>query len=310
MEYNELDQKNKYYANGKIAQFIDAYIRQHKVWTPEQMLESFVEKLEAILKSGEFNRHYEGGKEVWTSEIADSWLISASGKAFALGRMEKKYEKDKPVARANSPIVERVRLGYRWNESKFFDIAYGLKHGFNFVETEELKKYPHRPWVVDHVDQQLQDLYETNLPSVLEALSTSPIEKMFYEHWVNNFYNSGESPALIPEVCGFRAKFYYHEYKGLAYAEYKDLPPVDDPANVKTKNFRFDFFVSNTKKRKAAFIELDGHESHKTKPQRIIDSIKRNTAASLGIPVVVFTGTQLHADLAACFDSIDDLLSQ
>lgn len=114
---------------------------------------------------------------------------------------------------------------------------------------------------------------------------------------------------MIPEICGFRAKFWYYECKGYVYASHKELPVVDDPSDIKPKNFRFDFFVSNTKKKKkAVLIELDGHEHHKTKAQRIIDSIKRNEAASLGIPVVVFTGTQLHADIEACFASIDDIL--
>jgi hypothetical protein len=189
MKYNQLNQKEKYYTNGKIAQYIDAYIRQHKVWTPEQMLESFVEKLDAIVQCGEFNRHYEDGIEVWTSEGGDKWLLTASGQALALERMQKKYEKDKPIARANSPIVERVRLGYGWEKSKYFDISYGLKGGHNFIETEELKKYPHRPWVVSHVEQQFHDLYETNLPDVLEILSTSPIEKKFYEYWLENYHH-------------------------------------------------------------------------------------------------------------------------
>lgn len=307
MEYASLDQRSKNYVNGKIAQFMDAYIRQHKVWTPEQMLEALVEKMQQDVSDGYCHTEYVRGVEVWNSVVADHWLLSDHGQSLALARMQKKYEKDNTVAKANSPIVERVRFGLSWDESKFFDISFGLKGGSSFVETEELKKYPYKPWVVSHVEQQLKDLYGTNLSDVLEFLSISPIEKAFYEYWLHNYYKEN-CPALIPEVCGFRAKFWYLEYKGYVYASDKDLPPVDSPSNVKFKNFRFDFFVSNTKKKRAIFIELDGHEHHKTKQQRIIDSIKRNEAAALGIPVVVFTGTQIQADIAACFASIDEIL--
>jgi len=271
------------------------------------MLDALDEKMHETITKGHFNIEFEGGVEIWNSEASDHWLLSTHGQELALERMQKKYEKDKPVAKANSPIVERVRFGLGWDESKFFDISFGLKDGYNFVETEELKKYPHKPWVVNHVEQQLKDQYGTSLPEVLTLLSTSPIEKAFYEYWLNNYYTD-KNPALIPEICGFRAKFWYLEYKGYAYASHQDLPTVDDPNNVKSKNFRFDFFVSNTKKKKAILIELDGHEHHKTKSQRIIDSIKRNEAAALGIPVVVFTGTQIHANVAACFASIDEIL--
>lgn len=307
VEYASLDKRSKNYLNGKIAQFMDAYIRQHKVWTPDQMLDALVEMMQGNITGAHFNSEFVGGVEVWNSEISDRWLLSDHGQELALERMQKKYEKDKPVAKANSPIVQRVRFGLGWDDSKFFDISFGLKGGFNFVETEELKKYPYKPWVVSHVEQQLNNLYDMSLADVLALLSTSPIEKAFYEYWLNKYYTDN-SPALIPEVCGFRAKFWYLEYKDCVYASHQDLPPVDDPRNVKSKNFRFDFFVSNTKKNKAILIELDGHEHHKTKPQRIIDSIKRNEAAALGIPVVVFTGTQIYADIAACFASIDEIL--
>lgn len=308
VEYVSLDKRNKNYLNGKIAQFMDAYIRQHKVWTPDQMLESLVDKMQENVTKGQFTIEYEGGIEVWISEFSDRWLLSDHGQELALERMNKKYAKDKPIAKANSPIVERVRFGMGWDETKFYDISFGLKDGYNFIGTEELKKYPFKPWVVSHVEQQLNDLYDTNLSEALVSLSTSPIEKTFYKYWLENYY-ADDSPALIPEVCGFRSKFGYLEYKGNVYASYPDLPPVDDPDNIKYKNFRFDFFISNTKKNKAVFIELDGHEFHKTKPQRIIDSIKRNEAAKLDIPVVVFTGTQIHSNIAACFSSINEILT-
>ena len=61
MDFSYLDIKDKYYINGKISQFMDAYIRQHKVWTPEQMLESFMLKMEEVVKNASFNKRYIGG---------------------------------------------------------------------------------------------------------------------------------------------------------------------------------------------------------------------------------------------------------
>jgi len=124
MEFADLDQKDKRYTNGKIAQFMDAYIRQNKVWTPEQMLESFIENQEEQIKKGYFNKDYDGEKEIWNSEFADRWLLTTDGKSFALARMTKKYDKDKPIAKANSPIVERVRFGHYWDNTNYYDISY------------------------------------------------------------------------------------------------------------------------------------------------------------------------------------------
>jgi len=310
MDYSDLDKKEKNYINGKISQFMDAYIRQHKVWTPEQMLESFIEKIEDLVKQGNFNKRYEDSTFVWSSQLADEWIISKKGRSLSFERMKKKYKKDKPVARANSPIVERVRFGFSWDKSKFFDISFGLKDGYNYIETDDLKKYPFKPWVIKHVEQQLDEHYGIDIPHILKQLSTSPIEKQFYKYWLDNYYSDKDNPSIIPEVCGFRAKFYYYEYLGKVYATRKDIPEEAECRDVKSKNFRYDYFISNTKKKKAALIELDGHEFHKTKPQRIIDSIKRNEAATLGLPVIVFTGTKLNENIDSCFASIDDILSK
>jgi len=308
MNFDCLEKRDKSYINGKISQFMDAYIRQYKVWTPEQMLEALVIKIGDIVKEGSFNINYENEVEVWTSEIPDKWLISSEGQALSYQRMSKKYEKDKPVAKANSPIVERVRFGYGWDNSKYFDISFGLKGGHNFIGTEDLKKYPFKPWTISHVDHELHNNYKTSLPDVFGLLSGSPIENMFYQYWLNNYYVDKENPAMIPEVCGFRAKFYYYQYKEKIYSSYSEMPPCAAFPDIKPVNFRYDFFVSNTKRNKAVLIELDGHEFHKTKAQRIIDSIKRNQAATLGIPVIVFTGTKVQEGIAACFSSINDIL--
>ena len=36
-EFVDLEKIQKNFLNGKISQFVDAYIRKYKVWTPEQM---------------------------------------------------------------------------------------------------------------------------------------------------------------------------------------------------------------------------------------------------------------------------------
>lgn len=308
MEYDSLGKRDRNYINGKISQFTDAYIRQYKVWTPEQMLEAFVERLAEIVEKRSFNKHYEAGIEIWTSEVADEWLLSGKGQALSYERMNKKYEKDKPVAKANSPIVERVRFGYSWQESKFFDISFGLKDGYNFIDTENLKKYPFKPWTINHVEHELHKKYGISLPEIFRLLSVSPIEKAFYEYWLENYYSEKENSALIPEVCGFRAKLYYYEYDEKIYPSYREIPACASLPDVKPVNFRYDFFVSNSIRNKAVLIELDGHEFHKTKQQRIVDSIKRNEAAKLGLPVIVFTGTKLHENIESCFSSINDII--
>ena len=57
---------------------------------------------------------------------------------------------------------------------------------------------------------------------------------------------------------------------------------------------------------KMLFIELDGHDYHKTKDQRINDSIKRTIAANEGWQMNVVTGTQIYQNVQAVFDSMKD----
>lgn len=287
---------------------MDAFIRQHKVWIPEQMFEEFQTQLREAVSKKQFNRSYKCGVEVWNSSVSDKWLLSEEGQKVCIERMQRKYEKDTPIARANSPIVERVRFGLFWDQTMFFDISFGLKLGHSYIETEKLKKYPHTPWSILHVQEQLNSLYQSNLENALKSLSNSPIEIAFYKYWLENYFKNSENPALIPEVCGFRAKFYYYEFEDKIYSSHNEIGKPFDLGDVHPKNFRFDFFVSNTRKNKAVLIELDGQEFHKTKSQRIIDSIKRNEAAKLNIPVVVFTGTKIKENIESCFLSIENIL--
>lgn len=311
MDYDNLETKNKHYVSGKISQYMDAYIRQNKVWTPEQMQESFYLHMQEQINKGWFKlSNYVDGQFLESSERLDRWLLTQEGIDTAYVRMSKKYEKDKKVAKADSPIIERLRFGHYWDNSVNYDIAYGLKDGHNFIPTEELKEYPHKAWSIAHVEQQLKDKYSTNLPAALAALSSSYIEVVFYKYWLNYYYQNKNNPAIIPEVNGFRPRFYYLEYNGKVYANHNDIPGRANLNDIKWKNFRFDFFVSNPKKKKAAVIELDGHEFHKTVDQRVIDSIKRNTAVQHNISIIVFTGTQITRNIDAVFEQIGDFLNE
>jgi len=295
--YDELNKRTKNYINGKISQYMDAYIRRHRVWSPEQMFESFVNEMKEQVRNRRFSISYEDGKPVWSSEEADIWLLSKNGREFVLERMIKKYNRYKEMARRNSPIVERIRFGYKHRDSKFFDISFGLVNGQSYVKLENIKRYPFAAWTIDHVEDELRKKYNVNLVQVLGLLSKSPIEQLFYQHWLCYYYPKRDNPAIIPEVCGFRKGFYYYTYKDRAYSSYRNIPSSAQYYEVRSVNFRYDFFVANTRRGKAALIELDGHEHHKTKRQRVIDSIKRNQATILNIPLIPSLSPRKHFSL-------------
>src|SRR5687768_8010745 len=114
MKYNDLETSFKHFINGKISQFMDSYIRQHKVWTPDQMHSAFLELVNDEILNSYYTIHYKDGVEIWNSKIPVKWLITSEGRKLVLERFRKKYEKDKPIANRKSPLVERVRFGYRW----------------------------------------------------------------------------------------------------------------------------------------------------------------------------------------------------
>lgn len=293
MKFSYLEKKDRDYVNGKVSQFMDAYVRQHQVWAPDQMLVGFVNKITS---------------DTLNYNPINTWLTTDDGKLFAFEKMQKKYSKDIVIAKQISPIIQRVRFGFSWEESNSFDITFGKNNNKLNISTTELGKLPYQPWTVNHVNQQLIGLYNKKLVDTFEPLCKSPIEIQFYKYWIENYYENN-SPALIPEVCGLDLHFLYYVYQGKAFATANEISlSAGNSTNIKPIKFRFDFFVSNPKNKKAAFIELDGHENHKTKEQRIIDSIKRNAAAEMNIPVIVFTGTQITTDIKACFNSMKELL--
>lgn len=102
-----------------------------------------------------------------------------------------------------------------------------------------------------------------------------------------------------------RAKFYYYNYENNNYSSRQEIPYKEIISPIKSINFRYDFLVINFQKQKIAFIELDGFEFHKTREQQTIDSIKRNTASKLGIPILTFTSKRINDDIEAVFKELD-----
>lgn len=62
--------------------------------------------------------------------------------------------------------------------------------------------------------------------------------------------------------------------------------------------YRVDFLYEREKRKIA--VEIDGHDSHKTREQRTHDARKDRFLKSIGVEVVRFTGTELNADAMKC----------
>lgn len=313
--FTDFQKQQQNFLNGKISQFMDAYIRQHKVWTPTQMLSDFNDKVNEELAKGDYlldpkYAEYNTAESENFLKIrldAIKWLTTDDGGKFTLSRFEKKYQKHKPVAERKSPIIERVRFGLKWDESQYYDINFGLKDEYRFKETKELENIKYLPWTVEHVNTELQEKYNCSIKDCFEKLSISFLEKKFLDYWMKNFYSSSH-PCLIPEVCGFRSTFYYYSYKDNIYSKKAEiLEKITSP--VKPINFRYDFLLVNFKKQKIAFIELDGFEYHKTRQQQTIDSIKRNTASLNNVSLFTFTSKRIKEDLDSVFSELEPILS-
>ncbi|MFI8651565.1 hypothetical protein KZA05_04510 [Bacillus amyloliquefaciens] len=313
MKYQDFSQGQKRYINGVLGKYMDSYVREHLIWTSEQMYHDFIEYLRSFHKKGWYGKQsYKNGVYYFINKEEELWMVSEHAEEFILSRFQKKYEKNLTLARKKGPLVDRVRLGYRWNENLFYDLNYGLYKGsHNYKKTEIVEGESLIPWSIEHVNTELAD-YDTDLISVLEALSTSPIEKMFYQYWIDNYYKKDILfPAIIPEVCGTRSFFWTEQYDGHYYLKLSDIPFKErrQTHDTKSTNIRFDFLILNWYKQKMLFVELDGHEYHKTVEQRSKDAIKRSIATKYGFQLNVMTGTQINRNLKACFDSIHDFLT-
>lgn len=270
------------------------------IWTPEQMYAAFYKEIDAQHRSGWYGcKQMVNGEWIFPYYEGNSWLTTSEAKDYIMQKFATKYVKNNKLARKDSPLVERARFGLKWDEQLFYDINWGLKNGYDFEKTDIVENNDMIPWSILHVEYELMTKYGKNIATVLSELSKSPIEKIFYEKWFSLYYVDKRNPALIPEFCGTRRMFY-------CYRDIHGRYSFESSENCVAVNVRYDFAVINYSKQKMLFIELDGHDYHKTKDQRINDSIKRTIATNEGWQMNVVTGTQIYQNVQAVFDSMKD----
>lgn len=140
IEFINLEKIQKNFLNGKISQFVDAYIRKNKVWTPEQMHFDFNIEIESQINNKVYVQE-EKYMRLATAETLDilekkltalKWLRTEKGRNLALNRFNKKYLKHKSIAERKSPVQERIRFGFKKIENKYFDINFGLKDSYQY----------------------------------------------------------------------------------------------------------------------------------------------------------------------------------
>lgn len=313
-DFENFEKIQKNFLNGKISQFIDVYIRKNKVWSAEQIHSEFLEKINNEINNGDYliDPKYE---DLITAEnklllekkiLALNWLITENGKKMTLERFSQKILNTKIIADRKSPIIDRVSFGLKWDNNLFYEINYGRKSKYSYLQSKELEKVIINPWTIKHVNTELAEKHNCNIINCLEKLSTSYLENKFVEYWKQNYYSENK-PALIPEVCGLTSKFYYFSYKDNIYSQKSEiLEEVNDRVNI--HNFRYDFLIVNFKNQKIAFIELDGFENHKTRTQQTIDSIKRNNASKNKIVLFTFTSKRIKEDIESVFKELESFL--
>lgn len=302
MKFQDLDKNQQNHIYGVLAKYMDSYIRHILVWTPEQMYCDLMDELRGQHKKGWYGAKYLiNGKWTFKFKEGQLWMVSESAKSFIIARFNNKYEKNNKLARKKSPLIDRARFGLRWNSNMFYDINYGLKDEYNFEKMDIVEDNDLIPWSIKHIETELQQKYSKSLLDILKNLSSSPIEIEFYEGWLNRYYSDNNNPGLMPEFCGTRKMFYCYK-NGEEYTLKYD-------SDYDAINVRFDFAVVNFSKQKMLLIELDGHDFHKIKKQRINDSIKRTIATNNGWQMNVITGSQIARDIDIVFQSMDEYFS-
>lgn len=300
MKYEELCSKQKQYVNGVVSKFMDTYIRNHFVWTPEQMYLELYKEIKKRIKEEEKRNIEFVDDEFRISDLKyDLWIVSYDAKEYIMEKYKKKYNQNNKLARKDSPLVERARFGIDWGKN-YYDINWGLKNNnFDYEKANIVENNDMIPWSIEHVEYELMKKYNKNLENVLSELSTSYIEKKFYEKWLSMYYNEKKNPALIPEFCGTRQRYW-------CYKDNKDLYFLNSGKDRMWVNVRYDFAVINYSKQKKLLIELDGYQYHMSKIQQNHDSIKRSIATNNGWQMNVITGIQIKDDIYEVFDSMDD----
>ena len=136
MRYEELGSEQKMHVNGVISKFMDNYIRNNLIWTPEQMYAAFYKEIDAQHRSGWYGcKQMVNGEWIFPYYEGNSWLTTSEAKDYIMQKFATKYVKNNKLARKDSPLVERARFGLKWDEQLFYDINWGLKNGYDFEKT-------------------------------------------------------------------------------------------------------------------------------------------------------------------------------
>ena len=95
MEYHDFSQEQKWYINGVLVKYMDTYVRDHLIWTPEQMYHVFIEYLRSFHKKGWYGKQsYKNGVYSFLNKEEELWMVSEDAEEFILSRFQKKYEKN------------------------------------------------------------------------------------------------------------------------------------------------------------------------------------------------------------------------
>lgn len=259
MDFGDFSKFEQNFLNGKLGVFADKYVRMRVVWTPDQLADDFLKHIEKelvddIIYLQNFNDNRRPGFNPIRSM---EWLSSAKGHAWVLNKATIKYNKDKDVARKGSPIAERVRFGDR-TIKMFYDLNFGLQgpNSYNRVSTEEYRNIEFIPWTIKHVNHELQTKYATDLKTILYNLPLNSYMVDITEHWLANYYNDENNPALLPLLKTFRSSFYYYVFKEKYYASAESLGEQRFSEESQYYQYGFDLCVLNFHQQQGALFDI------------------------------------------------------
>src|SRR5690606_22096469 len=228
------------------------------------------------------------------------------GRDFSKRKIEQMIKKRWRISARPPSLENKLNIGHG---DEVYNIYWGRirkiykKDPIRDIKTsfDDLEKVPYEPWTIRHINDYLSYYHDKELPEILSSLSNSPIEESFYLYWLDHFYGKDNNPGLFPQVnIGeiFSADGqYYQSREEVRFRPSRTVTP------------RFDFCVINVEKQKKLIIELDGHQYHHRKKDRIRDSVKRTAALRNGWIIQSFTGSQIYRNIQSCFESIKDFLT-
>lgn len=256
---------------GCLSAFCDIALRKEQIWSPEQLFQL----LETWIKSGE--------KAILPGDFQDQ----------ELARFCQHYLSQRLLDYSRHPVPLLIQDAQsHYNNKKVSDIRYGwdMKTGTGRKMAKSSLPPISTAFTVAHANQYISTSGPfRDLIKLLETTSRSHLERLFYQEWLLRYY-AEDAPALIPEVHRFSTGKDRCGERSFTYCDDRGFPHKG----------RVDFLVYNARAGVAAFIELDGHASHKTVEQRQIDAMKRNVCAEAEVPLYVFT----YQDIEHSMDSV------